>query len=183
MKPEKQTVHFRGRVIKVTTDEVVLPNGYRAELEVVHHPGGAAVVAIDQQEQVCLLRQYRYVADGYIWELPAGKLEPDEPPLVTAQRELIEEAGVSAQHWDTLESYLSSPGIFTEVLHLFLATGIAPAVAAHEKAEVIEVHWVPFAEACERALSGEIRDGKTALGLIRARYFRERSKAGSSQPA
>ncbi|HEY6922493.1 MAG TPA: hypothetical protein VI653_03415, partial [Steroidobacteraceae bacterium] len=62
MKPEKQTVHFRGRVIKVTTDEVILPNGYRAELEVVHHPGGAAVVAIDQNEQVCLLRQYRYVA-------------------------------------------------------------------------------------------------------------------------
>lgn len=174
MKPEKQTVHFRGRVIKVTTDEVVLPNGYRAELEVVHHPGGAAIVAIDQNEQVCLLRQYRYVAEGYIWELPAGKLEPNEPPLSTAQRELIEEAGVKAEHWHTLETYLSSPGIFTEVLHLFLATGIGPAVAAHEKAEVIEVHWVPFAQACEWALSGQIKDGKTALGLIRAQYFRAR---------
>lgn len=171
MKPEKQTVHFRGRVITVTTDEVTLPNGYRAQLEVVQHPGGAAVVAIDEQERVCLLRQYRYVAGGYIWELPAGKLEPNEPPLTTAQRELVEEAGVSAQHWHSLESYLSSPGIFTEVLHLYLATGIEPAVAAHEKAEVIEVHWMPFAEACEWALSGKIRDGKTALGLIRARHF------------
>jgi ADP-ribose pyrophosphatase len=178
MKPEKQTVNFRGRIITMTTDEVVLPNGYRTELEVVHHPGGAAVVAIDQQERVCLLRQYRYVADGYIWELPAGKLEPNEPPLVTAQRELVEEAGVSAQHWNSLDSYLSSPGIFTEVLHLFLATGIEAAVAAHEKAEVIEVHWMPFAEACEWALSGKIRDGKTALGLIRAQYLRSRGQPG-----
>ena len=75
MKPEKQTEHFRGRIIRVTTDEVVLPNGHRTELEVVHHPGGAAVVAIDAQDRVCLLRQYRYVAEGWIWELPAGKLE------------------------------------------------------------------------------------------------------------
>jgi len=175
MKPEKHTVHFRGRVITVSTDEVVLPNGYRAELEVVKHPGGAAVVAIDQEERVCLLRQYRYVAGGYIWELPAGKLETNEPPLVTAQRELVEEAGVSAQHWNSLDSYLSSPGIFTEVIHLFLATGVEPAVAAHEKAEVIEVHWVPFAAACEWAVNGKIRDGKTALGLVRAQYFRSRA--------
>jgi ADP-ribose pyrophosphatase len=170
MKPEKQTVHFRGRIITVTTDEVILPNGYRAELEVVHHPGGAAAVAIDTEQRVCLLRQYRYVAGGWLWELPAGKLEPDEPPLVTAQRELVEEAGVSARHWESLGSYLSSPGIFTEVLHLFLATGIEPAKAAHEHAEVIETHWVPFAEACEWAVSGKIRDGKTAIGLIRARH-------------
>ena len=177
MKPEKQTLQFRGRIITVTTDEVVLPNGYRAELEVVHHPGGAAVVAIDAQERVCLLRQYRYVADGWIWELPAGKLEPNEPPLITAQRELVEEAGVSAQHWESLESYFSSPGIFTEVLHLYLATGIEPAVAALENAEVIEVHWMPFAEAYEWAVSGKIRDGKTAIGLMRAQHVRATQKA------
>ena len=172
MKPEKQTVQYRGRIITVTTDEVVLPNGHRAELEVVHHPGGAAVVAIDSDDRVCLLRQYRYVAGGFIWELPAGKLEPNEPPLLTAQRELIEEAGVSGRHWESLDTYLSSPGIFTEVLHLFLATGIEPAVAAPEHAEVIEVHWMPFAEAYEWAVSGKIRDGKTAIGLVRAQYFR-----------
>jgi 8-oxo-dGTP pyrophosphatase MutT (NUDIX family) len=174
MKPEKRTVQFRGRIITVTTDEVILPNGHHAELEVVHHPGGAAVVAIDAQDRVCLLRQYRYVADGWLWELPAGKLEPDEPPLTTAQRELVEEAGVSARHWESLDSYLSSPGIFTEVLHLFMATGIEPSVAAHEKAEVIEVHWIPFAEAYEWAVSGKIRDGKTALGLVRAQQLRRR---------
>ncbi len=174
MIPEKRTTHFRGRIISLTTDEVLLPNGHLASLEVVHHPGGAAAVAIDAQERVCLLKQYRYVADGWLWELPAGKLEPDEPPLVTAQRELIEEAGVSAREWQSLGSYLSSPGIFTEVLHLFLATGVEPAAAAHEQAEVIEVHWVPFSEACDWAEGGRIRDGKTALGLIRARYVRGR---------
>lgn len=172
MKPEKQTQHFRGRIIRVTTDEVVLPNGHRTELEVVHHPGGAAVVAIDDRDQVCLLRQYRYVAEGWIWELPAGKLEPNEPPLVTAQRELVEEAGVSGEHWQSLESYFSSPGIFTEVLHLFLATGIKPAALAREAAEVIEVHWMPFAQAYEWAVNGTLRDGKTAIGLVRAHHVR-----------
>jgi ADP-ribose pyrophosphatase len=169
MKPQKQTLQFSGRVISVTTDEVVLPNGHRALLEVVHHPGGAAAVALDEDRRVCLLRQYRYVADGWLWELPAGKLEPDEPPLATAQRELTEEAGVSARHWRTLGTCLSSPGVFSERLHLFLATGIEPASAAHERAEVIEVHWVPFAQACAWAVDGTIADCKSALGLLRAR--------------
>ena len=169
MKPEKQTVHFTGRVISVTTDEVVLPNGHRALLEVVHHPGGAATVAVDAQQRVCLLRQYRYVADGWLWELPAGKLEPGEPPLLTAQRELTEEAGVSARHWHTLGTCLSSPGVFSERLHLFLASGIGAASAMHERAEVIEVHWVPFAQACTWAIDGTIADCKSALGLLRAR--------------
>ncbi len=178
MKPEQQTTHFRGRIISLTTDEVRLPNGHLASLEVVHHPGGAAAVAIDAQERVCLLRQYRYVADGWLWELPAGKLEPAEPPLITAQRELVEEAGVSAREWRNLGSYLSSPGIFTEVLHLFLATGLEAVPTAHEQAEVIEVHWIPFRQACEWAESGEIRDGKTAIGLLRAHYAR-RQGAGT----
>ena len=169
MKPDKQTLHFAGRVVQVTTDEVVLPNGHRALLEVVHHPGGAAAVALDGGGQVCLLRQYRYVADGWLWELPAGKLEPGEPPLDTARRELTEEAGVSASHWHSLGSCLSSPGVFTERLHLFLATGLTPAQLAQEHAEVIEIHWVPFAQACAWAIDGTIADCKTALGLLRAR--------------
>ena len=172
MKPEKRTTHFQGRIISLSIDEVRLPNGHATSLEVVHHPGGAAAVAIDAQARVCMLRQYRYVADGWLWELPAGKLEPQEPPLLTAQRELIEEAGVSAREWLSLGSYLSSPGIFTEVLHLFLATGVEPATVAREQAEVIEVHWIPFAEACGWAENGRIRDGKTAIGLLRARYVR-----------
>jgi len=168
MKPENQTVHFRGRVITVTTDDVLLPNGHRAQLEVVHHPGGAAVVALDSQQRVCLLRQYRYVADGWIWELPAGKLEPNEPPLETAKRELIEEAGVSAIHWEGLGTALSSPGVFAEILHLFYATQIEPSTCAHEHSEIIEAHWIPLAQAYEWAMNGEIRDAKTIIGLARA---------------
>ena len=168
MKPEKQTEHFRGRVIRVTTDEVILPNGHRATLEVVHHPGGAAAVAVDSAGRVCLLRQYRYVGGGWLWELPAGKLEPGEPPQVTAQRELAEEAGVSAREWQSLGTVLSSPGVFGEVLHLYFATGLAPSRVAHERAEVIEVHWVPMEEACRWALEGTVRDAKTVIGLLRA---------------
>src|SRR5690348_8684228 len=107
MKPESQTLHFTGRVIGVTTDEVLLPNGHRATLEVVHHPGGAAAVAVDAGRRVCLLRQYRYVADGWLWELPAGKLEPRELPLATAQRELAEEAGLRARDWRALGTCFS----------------------------------------------------------------------------
>ncbi len=169
MKADRQTVQFTGRVIRVTTDEVVLPNGHRALLEVVHHPGGAATVALDDAQRVCLLRQYRYVADGWLWELPAGKLEPAEPPLATAQRELAEEAGVSARHWRALGTLLSSPGVFSERLHLFLATGLTPAATAHEASELIEVHWIALAQACDWALDGTLADAKTALGLLRAR--------------
>jgi len=169
MKADKQTVQFTGRVIQVTTDEVVLPNGHRALLEVVHHPGGAAAVALDSAERVCLLRQYRYVADGWLWELPAGKLEPNEPPQATAQRELAEEAGVSARHWRSLGTVLSSPGVFAERLHLFLAGGLEPTASAHEPSELIEVHWIALVEACEWALDGTVADCKTALGLLRAR--------------
>ncbi|HEY3784592.1 MAG TPA: NUDIX hydrolase [Steroidobacteraceae bacterium] len=179
MKPEKQTEHFRGRVIRVTTDEVILPNGHRATLEVVHHPGGAAVVALDSEERVCLLRQFRYVGGGWLWELPAGKLEPNEPPRVTAQRELVEEAGVSAQHWQSLGSVLSSPGVFSEVLHLYFATGLEPSNVAHERAEVIEIHWIALTEAHRWALDGTIRDAKSVIGLLRAFHI----VRGSPSPA
>ena len=162
----KSESRFRGRVIEVTVDEVELPNGVRTELEVVHHPGGAAVVALDREERVCLLRQYRYVAGGWVWELPAGKLEPNEPPLVTAQRELAEEAGLAAQRWSKLGAYLSSPGVFSEVIHLYLATELASTPTAPESSEVLEVHWVAFAEAVRRAAGGDINDAKTALGLM-----------------
>ena len=137
----------------------------------VHHPGGAAVAAIDAEERVCLLRQYRYVADGWIWELPAGKLEPQEPPLATAQRELIEEAGVSAQAWRDLGVCLPSPGVFSERIYLYMATALALAAKAHEHAEVIQVHWVPLQQACLWALDGTINDMKTVVGLLRAREY------------
>ena len=159
---------YEGRVINVSVDTVDLPNGVRLPLEIVRHPGGAAVVAIDAQERVCLLRQFRHAAGGYIYELPAGKLEPDEAPEITARRELVEEAAVSAAHFESLGAYFSSPGVFTEVIHLYLATGLTPATGAPEPSEVFEVEWWPFAEAVARARSGELNDAKTIIGILRA---------------
>lgn len=158
---------FRGRVIRVTVDDVTLPNGHRTALEIVHHPGGAAVVAIDKENRVCLLRQHRHAVGGFLWELPAGKLEPGEAPLSTAQRELIEEAGSEAAHWESLGICTPSPGVMREVVHLYLATGLSPATAAPESAEVFEVHWVPVPQAFEWVLDGTINDAKTALGIVR----------------
>ena len=157
-----------GRVTRLTVDRVRLPNGHEAELEILHHPGGAAAVAIDAERRVCLLRQYRHAAGGYVWELPAGRLEPDEPPQETARRELVEEAGVAAREWRSLGVSLSSPGVFTERIHLFLATGLAPAPTALEAAEVLEVHWLPLDEALARCLDGRVEDSKTCIGLLRA---------------
>jgi 8-oxo-dGTP pyrophosphatase MutT (NUDIX family) len=162
------SVQFRGRVITVTVDDVTLPNGHRTKLEIVHHPGGAAVVAIDKDRKVCLLRQHRHAVGGYLWELPAGKLEPGEPPLHTARRELVEEAGSQATQWDSLGTCTPSPGVMREVVHLFLATGLSPATSAPESAEVFEVHWVPIEEAHRWVLDGTINDAKTAVGIIRA---------------
>ena len=170
MNSGNSTRHYQGRIISVTVDDVTLPNGHRAQLEVVHHPGGAAIVAINDLQQVCLLRQYRYVAGGWIWELPAGKLEPAEPPEATARRELSEEAGVVATDWVGLGSMLSSPGVFAEVIHLYLAQGLAAAHSRHEDSEVLEAHWVSFRQVCDMALSGELRDAKTTVGVLRAAY-------------
>jgi ADP-ribose pyrophosphatase len=134
----------------------------------VYHPGGAAILALDDANRVCLVRQYRHAAKGFIWELPAGKLDNKEPPLQTAQRELEEEAGRRASEWRSLGDCLSSPGIFTEVIHLFLATGLTEVPNQLEAAEVLDAHWVPFDEAVRMAQSGEIRDGKTLAALLRA---------------
>jgi len=159
---------FAGRVIRVNVETVRLPNGHVADLEIIHHPGGAAIVAIDQERRACLLRQYRHAVGGWIWELPAGKLEPREPPLETARRELLEEAGHRARTWRALGPYVSSPGVFTETVHLFLAQDLDVGRSAHEESELIEVHWLDLEDACGRALDGNISDGKTVVGLLRA---------------
>ena len=196
MSIESQKTVFRGRVITVNLETVRLPNGHVAELEIVHHPGGAAIVALDAAGQVCLIRQYRHAATGHaatghaaaghegkgwVWELPAGKLEPGEPPELTARRELEEEAGRRASRWDPLGAYVSSPGVFTESVHLFMARELETVTTSHEASEVIELHWVPLAEACRRALWGEIDDGKTIVGLLRAQARLQAGDQGNAR--
>src|SRR5262245_26010040 len=167
-KPLEVRTIFEGRVVRLTVERVPLPNGTVADLEIVHHPGGAAIVAIDEQGRVCLLRQFRHAAQDWIWELPAGKIDNREPPLETAQRELEEEAGMRAGQWRSLGDELSSPGVFTEVVHLYLATALHATEHRPEEHEVFEVHWLPLSQALAMARSGEIRDAKSVIGLYRA---------------
>ena len=160
--------HYEGLVISVETQIATLPNGTSGTFEIVRHPGGAAVVAMDDQHRICLLRQYRVVAQDWLWELPAGKLEPPEAPLRTAQRELEEEAGIIAASWQLLAPVFSSPGVFDEVIYLYLARDLQRVPTAHEVHELIEVHWIGLDELRRWIAEGKIRDGKTLSGLCLA---------------
>lgn len=161
---------YRGKIIELDVEQVELPNGRRAELEIVRHPGGAAVVALDGQGRVCLLRQYRHAVGDWLWELPAGKIDAGEGPDVTACRELQEEAGVRAGHWTPLGRIVSSPGVFTEIVYLYLARDLEPVSVACEDHEVFEVHWFPFEAALQWARDGTLLDGKSVIALLRAGY-------------
>jgi len=159
---------FRGRVVSAAAEPVTLPGGVQVVYDVVRHPGGAAVAAVDADGQVCLLRHYRPVAGGWLWEVPAGKLDAGEDPARAAARELAEEAGLAAARWQALGAMVSSPGVFTERVHLFLATGLSAGVAAPEADEVFEMHWTPLADALAMARDGAIEDAKTVIALWRA---------------
>ncbi len=159
---------YRGKFLDLGVESVALPNGEVIDLDIVRHPGGAAVVAVDEDSQVCLLRQFRHATGGWLWELPAGKLDPGEAPLSTARRELEEEAGVGAASWQGLGSFYPTPGFCDEVVHLFLARGLARVPSRPGPHEIIEVHWLDFAQTLERARSGELRDAKTVIALFRA---------------
>jgi len=164
---------YQGRIIQLGIETITMPNGVAVELEIVRHPGGAAVVALDEREQVCLLRQYRHAAGGWIWELPAGKLEPGEPAQTTAARELAEEAGLQASHWESLGKLIATPGFCDEIIHLFLARDLTEVKAEPEEHELFEVHRIPLNTAIEQVYDGTILDAKTMLGLtLAARLLR-----------
>lgn len=158
-----------GRVIDLDVVQVELPNGVTAELELIRHSGGAAVVALDEKARVCLLRQYRHAAGQWLWELPAGKIDNREPPLETARRELADEAGITAADWTSLGELIPSPGVLCEVIHLWMARDLSETEQSTDEDEVLEVHWMDWEEAWAMALDGRIQDGKTLAGLVRAR--------------
>ena len=164
-----QHIHS-GRIIDVSTERLLYNNGREYDLDFVRHPGAAAVVAVDAAGRVCLVRQYRHGITDFLWEIPAGKLDPGEAPQVCAVRELAEETGVSAKRWTSLGQFLPAPGIFTEVIHLYLARDLVVGAAAPDADEELELQWLPIAAAIGMVLRGEWNDGKTALGLWRAQY-------------
>lgn len=159
---------FTGKIIRLDLENVTLPNGDVCDMEITYHPGGAVVAAINDNNEICILKQYRHAVRKWLWELPAGKNEPETSELDTAKRELEEEAGVQADEWQSLGVMYPSPGVFTEVIHLFLATKIRPAQQQLEHGEVIEIHWVKLSDAVKKVLSGEINDAKSCLAIIRA---------------
>jgi 8-oxo-dGTP pyrophosphatase MutT (NUDIX family) len=160
----------RGRVIEVSSERLRFANGRVHEIDFVRHPGAAAVVAVDEGGRVCLVRQYRHGIGDFLWEIPAGKLDPEEAPEACAVRELNEETGVTARRWTPLGLYIPAPGIFTEVIHMYLARELEVGTPTPDADEELELAWMPIGEAIGRILRGEWNDGKTALALVRAQY-------------
>jgi len=162
---------YEGRVVKLGIESLTLPNGVALELEVARHPGGAAIVALDEHDRICMLRQYRHAGGGWLWELPAGKLEPGETAGTTAARELAEEAGLYAGNWEELGEILTTPGFCDEVIHLFLARNLKDTDTQQHPHELIEIHWMPFRDALDKVYDGTFSDAKTMLGLLLAEKY------------
>jgi len=158
---------FVGKIVRVEVQQITLPNGHQMEMEVIHHPGGSAVVALNEKQEICLLKQYRCVFDEWLWELPAGKRDHGEPPLETAKRELSEEAGVLAEKWFEFGPMISSPGVFSERVYLYLAEQLSATNAQLASDEVLEVHWVPLDEALAWVMQGKVTDAKSVIGILK----------------
>ncbi len=169
---------YSGKIVKLRVDRVALPNRGEAVREIVDHPGGVAIVAVDDAGRVLLVRQYRYAAGRELVELPAGTLEPGEPPAACAARELEEETGYRATQFELLSSFYPTPGYTTELLHVFWAAGLIPGQPRPEADERIEILAVPWDAALAMVASGEIVDAKTIIGLLTASARR----AGSARP-
>lgn len=174
-KLNSQTI-FEGKVFTITLDEVRLENGKTARREVVHHGGGCGILAINEREEIAMVRQFRYAAGQEMLEIPAGKVEPGEPPLETARRELREEAGQLAQNLLPFGRVLPTCAYCTEIIHLFLATGLSPCPQQLDEDEFLAVSWLPLQEVAQRILSGEIDDAKTVSAVLRAQALLQSGK-------
>ncbi len=176
---------YTGRVISLDVDEVRFPDGSVGSLEMVRHPGASAVLPILQADaddpEVLLIRQYRYAADGYLYEVPAGRLDPDEAPDACAARELREETGYTAARVEHLFTMYTTPGFTDEQIHLFVATGLVQGESQREADEFMELVPVRLSQALAMVQRGDIQDAKTALTLLyAARYRRTRREAGAA---
>ena len=168
---------YTGKVISLDVDVVRFPDGSVGELEMIRHPGASAIVPFlsdprGEDPQVLMIRQYRYAAEGYLLEIPAGRLDPGEDPHDCALRELKEETGCSAEQVDHLFTMYTTPGFTDEKIHLFMATGLVAGESKRESDEFLDLEPMPLSRALELVETGEIKDAKTALGLLFAAGFR-----------
>ncbi|HHX84172.1 MAG TPA: NUDIX hydrolase [Actinomycetales bacterium] len=162
---------FDGRVVRLRVDTLEMPGGGTADREICGHDDAVAVVALDEQGRLVLVRQYRHAVGERLWELPAGLCDVDgEEPLETARRELVEETGLAAEHWRPLVEIVPSPGFCTERVHLYLATGLreVPRPEAHHEEADMEQEWMPLDGAVEAVLDGRIVNGIAVAGILAA---------------
>jgi ADP-ribose pyrophosphatase len=168
---------YTGKVISLDVDTVRFPDGSLGELEMIRHPGASAVVPFlsdptGEDPQVLLIRQYRYAAESYLYEIPAGRLDVGENPRDCAMRELKEETGCSAARVEHLLTMYTTPGFTDEKIHLFMATGLEAGETKHEADEFLELQPMLLSRALQLVEAGEIQDSKTALGLLFVAGFR-----------
>lgn len=165
----RREIH-KGRVLDIGVERVRLPSGVETDLEMIRHPGAAAIVPLTDAGEIVMLHQFRHAADGMLWEIPAGTLAPDELPLACAHRELEEETGMRAGELIELGFILPAPGYTNERIHLFLARGLTPATQNLDVDEVItEIRPVPVSEVLRTIMTGELVDAKSVVAICRAR--------------
>ncbi|QDQ01927.1 NUDIX hydrolase [Lysinibacillus fusiformis] len=162
------TAIFDGKIVKLQVDDVILPNGNMAKREIVKHPGAVAVIAITHEGKLVMVEQYRKVLERSIIEIPAGKLEPGEEPIVTARRELEEETGYGAKEFTYLQTFATSPGFADEVIHLFIAKDLYKIEnkAQLDEDEFVELLEVSLKEAQAMVADERIYDAKTAFAVL-----------------
>lgn len=165
----------RGRVFKLFKENVTLANGVTVDLDVIHHPGAAAIVPLLDNATIVMIRQFRHAVGGEILEIPAGTLDNGEDPRCCAERELTEETGYAAGRWQRLGEIVPVPGYSSEKIHLFLAAGLRPGRQQLEQDELLRVQHVGLEDALAMIAKGEIRDGKTICGLFMAREWLRRN--------
>ena len=161
---------YPGKIIRVEKWQVALPNGDTAMREIVKHNGASAIVPVDGAGMVTMVRQHRVAIDKCTWEIPAGKLDsPTEDPFDAAKRELEEETGLQAEHWQKLTSMYTTPGFTNERITIYLATGLSQHPSHPDADEFLRIKKIPLDDAITQCMSGEIQDGKTLVGLLMAK--------------
>ena len=167
-KTVRQRSVFQGKVVNLSVEEVELPNGQVTELEVIHHPGAAAIVALNSENEVLLVRQYRHATRGWLLEVPAGKLDPGEGPETCAERELEEEVGARPGRLEPLGWIWTTPGFTDEKIHLYLARDLEMTEQDLQEDEILSVVTISFEQAIDKIHAGEICDAKSVCALLRA---------------